>query len=115
MTAATLTLADFLLARIAEDEAVAGVLADRRADSPSPMSQFYGRSHFVKDPTSTTRTLAECKAKRAIVEDFAESVADVRQTSDHWALGEMHALKRATIALAAVYADHDEFDPRWTL
>ncbi len=80
-----MTITEFLLARIAEDEAVA--LA---ANGPS----VHAARH---DPT---RVLAECAAKRAIIEQ-AE-----RSDSGWW--------ESIYVAiLAAVYADHPDYDPSW--
>ena len=95
MTAAALTLTDFLLARIAEDEATARYeLGDLMADRPDVYSALGGA-----DPA---RVLAECEAKRRIVDAACLDVWEGHPLSDS-----------ALMALAAVYADHPDFDESW--
>lgn len=121
MTAATLTLTDFLLARIAEDEAVArkainagdGVWA--RSDEHEAYlcivegadiriydeggHDEHQAAHIARhDPA---RVLAECAAKRAIVDEA---------TNQHTGGIEFDGVLRA---LASIYADHPDFDERW--
>jgi hypothetical protein len=74
------TLTEFLLARIAEDE-----------EMVEPV--------MIVHPD---RFLAECVAKRRIVEDL--DTAKVR---------ERVALHRVMRHLAAVYSDHPEYDEAW--
>jgi hypothetical protein len=86
---ATMTLIDFLLARIAEDEAVA-------RDSLAlygPGSSLYVARH---DPA---RVLAECAAKRRII--AAHEAADFALNDDVIRL------------LALPYAEHPDFDEAW--
>ena len=88
-----MTLTQFLLARIAEDE--------RRA------AAAVGRLHARrKDTTLADRAVTEAQSKRRIVEDrsFRES-----QNADRLSLfGE-----RILGTLAAVYADHPDYDEAW--
>jgi hypothetical protein len=116
MTAATITLTDFLLQRIAEDEAVARAAISATGESPWQASSYRvvvddgfevadasvpSATHIARhDPA---RVLAECAAKRAIVECA---------TDQHTGGIEFDSILRA---LASVYADHESFDPRWTL
>jgi hypothetical protein len=111
MTAATLTIADFLLARIADDETVArGVeeyAAKRYGDDATEM---LARRDIEGDDAWCTigvaRVLAECASKRAIVERATESVAHAGQDIERqWALR----------ALASIYADHRDFHSDWAL
>lgn len=93
------TLSDFLLARIAEDEAAArewystGTVDQRRDD-------FW---------------LAECEAKRRIVSEHGG------QPPYHVDPCDAHDAAGATIpcdtlrALASVYADHPDYRPEWAL
>jgi hypothetical protein len=93
------TLTEFLLARIAEDEIVAKMRQERASrfpTRPTPMEESYGHSHFVADPSSASRILAECTAKRHIVE---RAVAE----SDEWPL----------VVLATLYADHPDYLDEW--
>lgn len=130
---------EFLLARIAEDEAVAraATAGPWHWDPPSgedwpgsdeslmssaldedghalPVLYSWGydasgidgedgdRAHIVRwDPA---RVLAECKAKRRIVENHQ------RHTPGERGYG---ASREAVRALASVYADHPDFDPAW--
>lgn len=62
-----MTLTDFLLARIAEDEAVAKVVHSDPTRQRDPEAWFCGdqQSHVGLSPA---RVLAECEAKRRLVE-----------------------------------------------
>lgn len=101
MTAATMTLTDFLLARIAEDEAT-----DMRLPHRNACRMFGG---WPGDPSSaadcdcglSSRVLAECEAKRRIVEDV---------TNPHTSCPELDEVARI---LAAVYADHPDYRDEW--
>lgn len=88
MTAATLTLSDFLLARIAEDE----------RDLPSK-----GGVDWLH------RVLAECEAKRQIVEAYAgmEALPSEEQREQR------ATLRWACQLLAAPYADHPDYREEW--
>ncbi|WP_294567538.1 DUF6221 family protein [uncultured Arthrobacter sp.] len=141
MTTQTLSLTDFLLARVAEDEAVAreaGGLAE------TPWRATYGRQvetardgylvtpedehSYSDDPTDAVsehiarhdpaRVLAECEAKRRIVERETERlreqwrrrVDEHRQTFDEW----MQPPYGETLRdLASVYADHPDYRQEW--
>lgn len=150
MTAATITLTDFLLQRIADDEAVArngfgptvygdGVQGDYAALEVAEMGRAEGASelgyaHLLR--WMPIRVLADCAAKRKIVEahvlfapdpsqladeedggTFSCEVCDARlgfyreDQFDYFRSDGCDTLR----ALASVYADHDEFDPRWAL
>lgn len=135
----TLTIADFLLERIAEDEQVA------TAASPSPWQSsgvdsvgggnIYDQSRVIanvvyEQPSShdgtivrhllapeadangahisrfdPARVLAECKAKREIVEECERSMLnDGDSRTAEWIAGR----------LAAVYASHPDYNPAWS-
>lgn len=84
-----MTIAEFLLARISEDEAW--------ARDHEQAGDFLG---FIEDVAA--RVLAECEAKRRIV---------VRHTNcDDTSFGDPCDDLRDT---ASVYADHPDFDPAW--
>lgn len=102
-----MTLIEFLLARIAEDEAAArAAMAEAQADyffgdtaaaallglAKSEGAEEAAIAHFARHVPA--RVLAECEAKRWIVE-VAPSLEGV--------LG----------ALASVYADHPDYDQAW--
>ena len=107
MTAATLTLTDFLLARIAEDEAVARSSERRMCERLTP-----------------ERLLAECEAKRRIVDMHSHSSpvagAPRRLRADAVATevgvtGEPETRPCDTLrALAAIWSDHPDYDPDWS-
>jgi hypothetical protein len=83
----TMTLTDFLLARIAEDEACADGL---EWDDGNPVHQ-------------TARVLAECEAKRRIVEACADVLAY-----------DAEALPQDVLRLLALpYADHPDYRQEW--
>jgi len=99
MAASVSDLVDFLLARIAEDEAVA-----RKASVGSPQwHQTAGdriAPHVARwDPA---RVLAECEAKRRVVERETRSQTPI-------------TYRRQFVLrdLASVYADHPDYDPAW--
>lgn len=98
MTAATITLTEFLLARIADDALEAEGMGQR---------EYYEggwRDEHV------AHILADCAAKRAIMAEHDEAHDCVKYINPE------DNRECATLrALASVYADHDEFDPRWAL
>lgn len=85
-----MTLTEFLLARIAEDEDVAQMA------SPGPWKVRY----------SPARVLAECEAKREIVMCAQSPVI--------WG-DSAGALAHCCQSLAAVYADHPDYLPEWKI
>lgn len=153
----TLTIADFLLARIAEDEATARAGISGQADPEngwgyegSALTPHVGIIHEPLQAAHITRwhparVLAECAAKRQIVEfhrdwpvltESEPTFSRVREHPD--ALGQVvyHASQqmqwlteqeyrkrfgsepptgRMLAALAAVYADHPDYSPDWRL
>lgn len=87
-----MTLVDFLRGRLDEDEANA-----------------YDCECVVGGGWSEARTLAEVKAKRAIVDEFQMwSDAPNPDAAVVW-----NALKPVVRALAQPYADHPDFRPEW--
>ncbi len=105
------TLTDFLLARIAEDEDEARTLLPIYdglvAGLKSPMiTQLALAPHFARhDPA---RVLAECDAKRRIIERWVHQAeihlqVDLEQTHGWWTL----------CLLALPYADHPHYRPEW--
>ena len=92
-------LSDFLLQRIAEDEAVA-----RRIAAVGSCEPAY----------HPARVLAECAAKRAIVDDLSRFLANADAAgarSDHPTL--MAGIELQLRHLAAPYANHPDYDPAW--
>ena len=130
MTARVLSLSEFLLARIRDDEAA----ARRAADGPfsitsTPYGETFGivtagggdyleEQWFAVDPA---RVLAECKAKRAIVDDHSLMV-DLYEHDSCSRCVRFHAGMDCEnepwpcptlLAVAAVYADHADYNPEW--
>ena len=106
-----MTLTEFLLARIAEDEAAARSLGDEpgrrwlhslRGVTDQDARRFGARAN-------PTRVLAECEAKRRIVEraEIAHERAKVGPSDGDsaWFL--------AVRYLALPYADHPDFREEW--
>lgn len=106
------TLTDFLLARIAEDEAAAK----------------YAEATWTSVP-STQRVLAECNAKRQIIKTHLDNEsqvasyrsprwADAMNDDDrlNWRKAEARraATERVVHTLAQVYADHPNYQPEWS-
>ena len=119
-----MTLTEFLLARIAEDEAVAAAAVSRRdgvdkweaVGSGTVVGPGYDKVKHVMLPSSEdgaarhiarhdpARVLAECEAKRAIA-NFA----------DYWR-GDANDYGQADQALrivSAVYAGHEDYRQEW--
>lgn len=96
MSAETTTLVEFLLARIAEDEAVA--------------AEQDGAEYFTDGAWPEgmpARVLAECAAKRAII---GMSIQATRESYVNAAAYLADALQ----ALATVYADHPDYREEWS-
>ena len=96
-----MTLTEILLARIAEDK----VRADDAWKAVDNGAIVWDRIHpDVRAAIWTPdRVLAECEAKRRIVEAFGDY-----DPEDHWDF-QTFPLR----ALAAVYADHPDYDETW--
>ena len=111
MTTHTTTLADFLLARIAEDEADARYLM-------VGLPPATGGPYSVDHPA---RVLAECEAKRRIVELHGVDDPTGRlypgaplacRVCDHDGSDRVYPCDTLR-TLAAVYADHPDYGESW--
>ena len=127
-----MTITEFLLARIAEDEAT----ASQRIDREVSLMRRDGLPDTTRDnlPASWRRPLAECEAKRRIVElhpiyhegprlldvgipngvalggcETCHSVDRINADAPIEAIGPCDTL----CVLASVYADHPGFDQAW--
>lgn len=91
------SVAEFLLARIADDEAVAHRLAD--ADWQDGWDGLSGESwrHFRR--FDSDRILTECKAKRRIVNLIIQTAAP--------------ELQQVLRELGAPFLDHPDYNPGW--
>jgi len=128
MTTDTLTLTDFLLARIAEDEAMA-----EKAGSFTPWTDVFQNDNYGHLTVQPSRVLAECKAKRQIVRlGPSECSGYADQDEFNWkhypdpdysghcdgcsASESADSVWRSALrALASIYADHADFDEAWAL
>ena len=99
MTTSTMTLTDFLLARIAEDEAAARAVDGRYEDA-----QWHSKPGDHLDRWGPERVLAECVSKRWIVNRGPDSCSGPDGHIQH---------AMALEALALPYVDHPDFDPEW--
>ena len=126
-----MTLTEFVLARIAEDEAAAreamgsgsGQWASwNRSWDTSPTRDLAADGvRIAALPVSIdehvcrhdpTRVLAECEAKRRIVEECRLcDLDDFKPGTETW--GYRQALRADVQALASVYADHPDYLPEW--
>jgi len=104
-------LTEFLLARLAEDEQRA------RNDGADAMTgarwKHYPEGAYYELQTRTlavsSRTLAECEAKRWIVAECA----DLAYSAGVFSTGEEELAVTILCALAQPYADHPDFREEW--
>ena len=94
-----ITLPEFLLARIAEDE--------RRVEFVRDFIPEHGDQGEYIDPA---RVLAECDAKRRIVEMQATNDEDRHLPGFHY---KAQMIERVLHALALPYADHPDYREEW--
>ena len=94
----TMTLTEFLLARITEDEAGAQQWFESVRAHGGIIDDTYG--HF-----GPSRVLAECEAKRRIVQNVCVLMAH----RDMYAQDKKYLL----CLLALPYADHPDYLPEW--
>lgn len=101
--------ADFLLARVAEDEEVALSWPADPGPPPAPHTFWVDpQGHVLYQPRA--RVLAECEAKRLIVGWFQK----LATMTDRDSLEIRHnELLHVLGALALPYADHPDFDESW--
>lgn len=121
-----MTLTEFLEARIAEDEAKARAW-DAAYNNPGPVPEYHyqiARKHRQEWPTlwesldnfTPRRVLAECAAKRAIIEQHPRDDDGFCYDSTTHARGCKWAHPCPTLrALAAVYKDHPDYRQEWEL
>lgn len=108
-----MTIVDFLMARVTVDETEARRVLSEFEDSPPSV---YDMAQVpMLDAGDPHRVLAECEAKRRIVERHrGEPFADdpttffcvVTPSYGWWPCPDL-------LDLASVYVDHPDFDPAW--
>jgi len=111
-----MNITEFLEARIAEDE--------EQAENVRFLGWFPGKKYGITT-VSHARVLAECAAKRAIIAEHGRGdsyVSDWCETCAQWWASEVGegppgvAWPCLTLkALAAVYADHPDYQQGWKL
>lgn len=114
------TLVEFLLARIAEDEGRA-----RSALGLLGIETEWHRVEWLRDRGLTRsdaqhmvrhsprRVLAECEAKRRIVDYRQHAARDSAATGMPIFEAQLSAYDAALRALALPYADHPDYDEAW--
>lgn len=107
MTTSTLTLTDFLLARIAEDEAAA-----EKAGSFTPWDRDFQNDNYGHLTVQPSRVLATCKAHRAIVGLHSSGAPMCSWTHDSNDLHDDYICPTIR-ALASIYADHPDYRSEW--
>jgi hypothetical protein len=109
--ALTMTLAGFLLARIAEEEHDAREAAPWSTGSRDEGQPVAWRIHMRN--WAPARVLAECEARRSIVDYYAKCIRlrDVDRHESQFSTGELTGCEMAVRAMAAAYADHPDYDP----
>jgi len=120
MTTRTQTLTEFLLARIAEDEAAALEQPEWARATPGGPMACVGEDSRLE--TTFGRVLAECEAKRRIVAWCSERdrvyigtfATDIPREKDFVPGPLVHQTDAIMLRfLAMPYADHSEFQEEW--
>ena len=111
----TLTLAEFLLARIAEDEEESSTFHEVDCDlvTRGRVDPAWGWTCTCGHPA---RVLADCEAKRRIVEravKWRQTSLSESETDDQYLQGAADSYEDAVVFLALPYADHPEFNEEW--
>lgn len=105
-----MTIVEFLLARIAEDEAVAQAAArEWMTGEIVPPSVYDDGARDVAVAFDPRRVLAGCEAKRRIVELL--TYAD--PALGEWESDGANTAYDACMILAAVYSGHPDYDQAW--
>lgn len=111
-----MTITEFLLARIGDDEAVANSVTWGHPLGAPPLLMTYGTLHINPE-----RVRAECEAKRRIVENCEAA----RRSADAAPLPERIRANDGPVAaywrgqdwacriLASVYESHPDYDEAW--
>lgn len=101
-----MSITEFLLARIAEDEAVAREVGEVRPELLPDDREPWADPVEVEVRFPPARVLAECEAKRRIVRLHPEILTICQGCGEPYPC-------RTLGAHAAVYADHPDYDEAW--
>lgn len=120
-----MTITEFLLARIREDEAVAARAGEVRPELWPDDREPWADPYMVEVRMSPIRVLAECAAKRRIIESFnfsdepksaVDYVMDAQTRMPNLRPNDsITTLIYVAKCMASVYADHPDFNPEWIL
>lgn len=107
-----MTITEFLLARIAKDADQASLVLVAEVDQSRGVPEI--RHRAIRE-----RVLAECAAKRRIAElharcDLHDRPGDECDACQRCGDGSLWPCD-TLLAVAAVYADHPDFDPAWEI
>jgi hypothetical protein len=105
------TIAEFLLARINEDEAVVEKWPRDARAGIAPNGRLWQDQYGHPVWQARARVLAECEAKRRIVEEFAALTPIPYDIAE----GIYGAMRHCVQVLALPYADHPDFREEWRL
>jgi hypothetical protein len=118
-----MTITEFLEARIAEDEALARAAIELYApdawDNPAIGGNYHPADISFWNNQTPVRVLAECAAKRVILELHPTRIYTDEEPGFSMILWDCMCNRQTskpcpTIgALTAVYADHPDYDPHW--
>jgi hypothetical protein len=98
-----MNITDFLLKRIAEDEAAA--LQEDEDYAHTTLLPTYDSEHQMR--WSTARVLAECAAKRSVIGWWVDGLIGYVRVDDE--------LTNPLLPLAAVYKDHPDYKQDWAV
>lgn len=120
-----MTLTEFLLARIAEEEAVAREVAEKVMPDERGRAVYYEQAtgsaaEIIWDvdyaqggyTITAARVLAECEAKRRIVEQY-DAIERLQENLDYDTRGAYESIELTVQYLALPYADHPDYDEAW--
>lgn len=113
-TLGRMTLTDFLLARITEDEAGLRSLGPTKHQDSAVWAKWDNGmpgDYYPVDGPDPQRLLADCEAKRRIVAEYTYWLSC--QPADVNVPATVELFTRPLRHLAAIYADHPDYQDEW--